>query len=109
MSYTKQIQYAPAVITAVGGLTNSFQPISSVLPNPASIEKFVNNSTTDIEVSVDGVNVCDIIPAGGAFVFDDTANKAIDNVFAKAGTQYYLRVSQNPSSVYFVMKYIRQI
>jgi len=109
MPYTKQLLYAPAAVILPGALTNNWQPIGNVLPHAASIEKFVNNSTVDIEISVDGVTMHDVCPAGGAFVFDDTANKAIDNVFTPKSTQYYVRTAQNANAIYFVMKYIRQI
>lgn len=109
MPYTKQLLYAPAAIVAEGDLSADWEPIGDMLEHPASIEKFVNNTNTDIEISVDGVTVHDVCVAGSAFVFDDTTNSAIDNVFTPKRTQYYIRESQNPNSIHFVMKYIRQI
>jgi len=57
-------------------LTTSYQAFDvNGLGDEAQVFKMLNNSDIDVDVSFDGTVDHDFIPAGGAFVYDFTANK----------------------------------
>ncbi len=86
--------------------TGSYQTLGSPLTFATSILKIVNNSTVLVTVSIDGVNDHDILPANSFVLYDETANKTyVDNVYMKAGQQFYVKGSAGTGLVYLVTQY----
>lgn len=83
--------------------TGSYQTLGSALASPACLVKIVNNTTVDIDVSVDGVTDQDFVPAGSFFLYDLRANhgQEFDFVFQK-GTQFYVNAAAGTGDVYLV-------
>lgn len=75
-------------------LTGSFQAVfASGFENPVKIFKMFNGSGVDVDVSYDGVNVHDVLPAGGTLIVDLQANHSCNPPYG-SGT-YVGRLGQN--------------
>jgi hypothetical protein len=72
----------------------SYQTLGSPLGSPAIIFKIVNDSNMDIDISVDGSQDHDFVPANGFVLYDLRTNRRKDQQFAFIqGTQFYVRGS----------------
>lgn len=58
---------------AFGSITGTFATVGSALSFPARIIKFINTTNGDMEVSIDGTNVHDRVPANGFSLYDISA------------------------------------
>jgi len=72
---------------------NTFQTLGTALTSPAVLVKITNNSTVDVDVSLDaGVTEHDFIPAGNFTLYDLRANHGRNNDFVFVlGTQFTIR------------------
>lgn len=107
----KQLEYEILRSIDSATFTGSYQTMGSPLQNAASIVKLVNNSTVLVTISVDGINDYDVAPASSFWLYDYTANSPNDRdqIFRKAGTQYYVKGSAGTGSVYLVVEYIKTL
>jgi hypothetical protein len=112
MAYTNQLQYEQLRSIDSSTFTGDYQVIGDPLLHPASVIKFVNNSTVFVTISVDGVNDYDIIPVNSFVLYDVTSNtpsQASNGVFVPQGRQYYVKGSAGTGLVYLVVQFIYQV
>jgi len=103
------LQIYPETLRSIDSatFTGSYQAIGVVLAHPASLVKFVNNSTVDVTISWDGVNDHDILPANSFALYDIEANHAIYNELCiRQGTQFWVKGSAATGLVYLTVLYI---
>lgn len=81
-------------------LTTSYQVFEiNGLGDEAQIFKMLNNSNVDVDISYDGVVDHDIIPAGGAFILDFTANKERTYGSLRNRQLVYIKVTDDDSAI----------
>lgn len=81
---------------AGGSLSGTYQAIGTAFTHQMRILKIVNNTTSDVILSFDGINDNDIVPAGGFVLYDGNTNKNLPDsryifqpnttIYAKTGT-----------------------
>ena len=85
---------------------NSFQTLGVSLTSPAVLVKIINNSDTDIDVSLDsGTTEHDFVPSDSFFLYDLRANhgRESDYVFP-TGTQFHIRgAAAGTGNVYLIV------
>ncbi|OGT44277.1 MAG: hypothetical protein A3F13_02605 [Gammaproteobacteria bacterium RIFCSPHIGHO2_12_FULL_40_19] len=110
MSFTRQLFWETRKSRDSATFTGSYQTLGSALSNAASLIKIVNDSAVDIDISTDGTNDHDFIPANGFTLYDVTANTTQEggSIFIKKGTQFYVKGSASTGSVYLVAQYVRR-
>lgn len=69
----------------------TFQTLGNELNLPLFMMKITNNSNRDCDVSFDGSNQHDIVPAGSFALYDFQTNKQKDNWQFPGHTQVYIR------------------
>jgi|ERR1700759_1771233 len=108
MAYTNILLYEPIRSIDSATFTGSFQALGTPLANAASLIKMVNNSGSDVTISIDGTSTVDICPAGSFWLYDITTNKACDGnpIFIPKGRQYLVSGTANVGLVYLVVQYI---
>ena len=107
---SKQITYDTLRSRDSATFTGSYQTLGSVLTHPASIIKIYNNSTVLVTISIDGTSDHDILPANSFFLYDETANSPhTNNVYMRAGTQFFCKGSAGTGLVYLVVQYNKVI
>ena len=101
---TKRAEYIERQSRDSATFDGTFQTLGSALSDPACLIKVVNNSTVDIDISVDGTTNHDFVPAGSFFLYDLRANHGRENdfVFIK-GTQVYVKGAAGTGSVYLTV------
>lgn len=111
MAYTSRISYVPMQSLDTSTLSGSYLPLGNPLPNACSIVKIVNNSNVTVTISIDGSTACDVVPAGGFFLYDVTTNRTSSSTgeFMPKGTQYYVKSSAGTGLVYLVGLYILEV
>lgn len=93
MSESQAIRLYPDVLRSfnTASLSGTYQTVGAALTVPYRILRFVNNSTTAVTVSWDGINAHDILPASSFLILDISANKEISNILdVPMGTQFYV-------------------
>lgn len=87
-------------------LTGIYVPLGTPLAHPSIIFKMVNNSSSLILVSVDGVNAYDVLPANSFFLYDEnpTSNQSLNAL--PEGTQIYISGTAGVGLVYLATQYI---
>jgi hypothetical protein len=112
MAYTAQLLYETLRSIDSSTFTGNYQAIGTPLLYPASIIKLVNNSTSFVTVSVDGINDYDVIPINSFVLYDATSDsppQGSSGVFVPQGTQYYVKGASGTGDVYLVVQYIKQV
>jgi hypothetical protein len=112
MAYKKQILYEPLRSINAATFVGTYLPLGGPLLHPASIVKLVNNSTSTVTVSTDGVTAVDVAPAMSFFLYDETSNTpvgSVDGVFAPQNTQYYVSGAVGTGLVYLVIQYVAEV
>lgn len=79
---------------AGASITNSYQPLGSVMTRDALRMWFTNNTNGDVYLSTDGVTDHKKFPATSGRAADDKTN----DMYRKAGTQWYVRYETTPGS-----------
>lgn len=106
MAYSPRILYEPLRSVNSTGLTGAYQVIGTPLVNPASIVKIVNNSTSLITVSTDGITDMDVCPGNSFFLYDITSDAGSGSpLFFSAGTQFYINGGAGTGLIYLVVLY----
>lgn len=89
-------------------LTGSYQALGTPLAHSSFICKLVNNSTSLVTISIDGVTDIDVAPASSFWLYDETKQVA-GVAFSPAlpqGTQFYVKGSAGTGSIYLVTQYL---
>lgn len=112
MAYTNQLLYEPIRSIDSATFTGSYQAVGTPLMHPAAVVKFVNNSTSFVTISVDGVSDYDVIPVNSFVLYDITSNtppQGCNGIFVPQNRQYYVKGASGTGSVYLVVQYIQQV
>src|SRR3990167_11239058 len=92
MAYTSRMTYGARGSLSSASMTGTYQVLGSPLSNAASIVKIVNNTDEDIDISIDGTNNHDFVPAGSFWLYDvssDTPGSTA--IFMPQGTTYFVK------------------
>ncbi len=88
-------------------LTGSYQALGTPLVNPAYKVKMVNNSTSLVTISNDGVNDYDVAPGNSYWLYDETQGSVPPaGQSLPAGTQIYVKGTAGTGLIYLVVQYI---
>jgi len=114
MAYSSQFKYETRRDFAPASLSGTYQKIGSALAHPSQIIKIVNDSTQAIDISIDGTNDHDYVPAGGFWLYDNTTNSPLENnpTFRAAGTQYWVKSTSGSAGtglIVLVTQYVSQV
>lgn len=110
-SRTRQLIYDTRRSRDSSTFTGSYQTLGSAFAFPMTIVKIVNNSTVAVDISTDGSNDQDYIPANSFALYDLTGNSPSEtgSIYVKYGTQFYVKGTAGTGSVYLVALYIPQL
>jgi hypothetical protein len=109
MSYTNKINWETLRSINSTTFTGSYQALGSSLEFPSYICKLINNSTSLVTISIDGVEDIDVAPANSFWLYDEGKVGLSGSMPAlPAGTQIYVKGSAGTGSVYLVSQYIVQ-
>jgi hypothetical protein len=107
MSYTQRLAWETLRSIDSATFTGSYQAVGTPLLHPSYILKLINNSTSLVTISIDGINDVDVAPANSFWLYDE--GKAGLNAAYPAmpqGTQIMVKGSAGTGSVYLVSQYI---
>jgi hypothetical protein len=100
MTYTNRIAWETLRSIDSATFTGVNQNLGTPLLYPSYICKLVNNSTSLVIISVDGINDVDVAPSNSFFLYDEGLPAL------PAGTQIMIRGSAGVGLVYLVSQYI---
>ena len=107
---TRKADYLARVERNSSTFDNTFQTLGTSLTSPAILLKIINNSDTDIDVSLDaGTTEHDFVPADSFVLYDMRTNhgREFDFVFP-TGTAFHIRgAAAGTGNVYLVV--IREV
>ena len=102
MAVPKELVFQTIRTVAFGGITGVFANVGAALSAPARLVKIVNTSNRTAEITTDGTNVQDLLPANSFALYDLTTNRINDEgAFMRSGTQFQTRrpaADANPTS-----------
>lgn len=107
MSYTNRIAWETLRSINSTTLTGSYQALGVPLANASYILKLVNNSTSLVTISIDGINDVDVAPANSFWLYDE-GKVGINSQFPSmpAGTQIFVKGTAGTGLIYLVSQYI---
>ena len=107
MSYTNRLAWEILRSVDSTTLTGIYIPVGGPLLFPAYICKLVNNSTSLITISDDGINDKDVAPANSFWLYDE-GKVGLNGAFPAlpAGTQILVKGAAGTGLIYFVSQYI---
>jgi hypothetical protein len=109
MAYTQRLAWETLRVIDSATLTGSYQALGTPLANPSYICKCVNNSTSLVTISIDGINDIDVAPASSFWLYDEGKAGTIASAPSlPQGTQIYVKGSAGTGSIYLVSQYIIQ-
>ena len=87
--------------------TGSYQALGTPLVYPSYILKLVNNSTSLITISLDGINDMDVAPSNSFWLYDE-GKVGRDGAFPAmpAGSQIMIKGTAGTGLIYLVSQYI---
>ena len=108
MAYTSRIAWEALRSVDSTTLAGAYVALGTPLAHPSYILKMVNNSDTDVLVSVDGVNPIDVCPAGSFWLYDEgKIGLSAGYPGMPQGTQIYISGTVGTAgSIYLVSQYI---
>jgi len=109
MGYTQRLAWETLRSIDSATFTGSYQALGTPLAHPSYILKMINNSTSLVTISIDGINDMDVAPASSFWLYDE--GKVGSNSAYPAmpqGTQIYVSGAAGTGSVYLVSQYIIQ-
>ena len=87
-------------------LNGTYQTMGGPLEHNCFLIKMVNESGSDVLVSIDGVTPIDICPAGGFFLYDECANASREGgLTIPRWTQFYINGAVTVGNIYLVAQY----
>jgi len=109
MAYTQRLAWETLRSIDSATFTGSYQALGTPLLYPSYILKMVNNSTSLVTISIDGVNDMDVAPASSFWLYDE-GKVGLASAFPAmpAGTQVMVKAAAGTGSVYLVSQYIIQ-
>ena len=107
MSYTQRLAWETLRSIDSATLTGSYQAVGAPLANPSYICKLVNNSTSLVTISIDGLVDVDVAPASSFWLYDESKGSTVASAPSlPRGTQIYVKGSAGTGSIYLVTQYI---
>ena len=98
---------------AYTALTSSFQVLGGVVTIPLYAVKIQNTTNSDLDISLDGVNIGDRLPPNSFALYDFAANHVSPGIsLMPANTQFYVRLKSgtaSPTSGYVAMTVIADL
>jgi len=104
MGYTTRVAWETLRSINSTTLTGSYQALGTPLANASYKLKLVNNSTSLVTISIDGINDIDVAPASSFWLYDEDVTQNHEGV--PAGTQIYVKGSAGTGLIYLVSKYL---
>lgn len=104
MAYTQRIAWETLRSIDSATFTGSYQAVGGPLLHPAYICKMVNNSTSLVTVSIDGLTDIDVAPANSFWLYDELKTREHEGL--PAGTQIYVKGSAGTGLVYLAVQYL---
>ena len=104
MAYTQQVKWELLRTLNSPSLSGSYMDLGSPFLYASYICKLVNNSTSLVTISIDGVNAIDVAPAGSFWVYDEQKTQSHEGL--PAGTQIYVSGSAGTGNIYLVTQYL---
>ncbi len=105
MAYTTRIAWETLRSLDSATLAGAYLPLGGPLTHPSYILKLVNNSTSLVTISIDGVTDIDVAPAGSFWLYDeDEGNQA--HPAMPAGTQILVKGAAGTGNIYLVSQYL---
>lgn len=85
---------------AFGSITGSYTALGSPFAHPVRIIRIINNTNTDVFISLDGTNNNMYLPAGTFVLYDFTTNRELISPYfvIPNGTQLYIKYNTSPAS-----------
>lgn len=107
MGYTTRIEWEILRSIDSATLTGSYQSLGTPLIHPSYKCKIVNNSTSLITISNDGINSKDVVPASSFFLYDEgSVGQSGSFPALPEGTQISVSGSAGTGLIYLVSQYI---
>ncbi len=106
MSYTNRVAWETLRSIDSATLTGSYQAVGVPLVNQSYIIKMVNNSTSLVTISTDGINDVDVCPANSFWLYDEDTSGNPTPEGLPAGTQILVKGSAGVGLIYLVVQYI---
>jgi hypothetical protein len=108
MSLTTRIAWETLRSFNSASLSGSYQAVGTPLLHPSYILKMVNNATTAVTVSIDGLTDIDVLPADSFFLYDETKFGIPSIQFLPQNTQIFVKGTAGVGTIYLVSQYIVQ-
>lgn len=106
MAFTQRIAWEKLRFIDSDTFTGSYQALGAPLANPSIMCKLVNNSTSLVTISTDGVNDYDVAPANSFWLYDeDKSGKPFPDAIPES-TQFYVKGASGTGLVYLVTQYL---
>ncbi len=91
-------------------LTGSYQDLGTPLAHPSYICKLVNNSSSLVTISIDGLTDVDVAPANSFWLYDEgKVGLSSTSPALPQGTQIRVKGSAGVGLIYLVSQYVIQI
>lgn len=107
MGYSTRLEWEVLRTIDSATFTGAYQALGTPLLHPSYKCKLVNNSTSLITISNDGINDKDVAPGGSFWLYDEgTVSQSGSFPALPAGTQIYVKGAAGTGLVYLVSQYI---
>jgi hypothetical protein len=103
---TNRVTWEPLRSIDSATFTGSYLPIGNPLQNQAVICKLVNNSSSLVVISIDGVTDIDVAPANSFWLYDEDTSGSPSHESIPIGTQFFVKGAAGVGSVYLAIQYI---
>ena len=107
MPYTFRLNWEPLRSVNSATLTGVYVTMGTPLVYPGYILKMVNNSTSLVTISLDGINDMDVCPANSFWLYDE-GKVGLSGGFPAlpAGSQILIKGAVGTGLIYLVNQYI---
>ena len=97
--------FMPRRSRAGSTFNNTYQTLGAAISDPGVIVKIVNNTNQDLDVSIDGTEDHDFVPANSFVLYDFRTNKGEENDFLLPKLrQFYVKgAAVGTGNVYLVV------
>lgn len=106
MSYTQRINWEPLRSIDSATLTGVYATVGTPLAHPSYILKLVNNSTSLVTISIDGVSDIDVCPANSFWLYDEDTSGNPTPEGIPEGTQIFVKGAAGTGLIYLVSQFI---
>jgi hypothetical protein len=107
MAYTTILNWETLRSIDSATFTGLYQAVGGPLLFPSYILKLVNNSTSLVTISKDGVTDIDVAPGNSFWLYDESKAGSISQVPSiPAGTQIFIKGAAGTGLVYLVSQYL---